>query len=68
FSSAVMAQNALGRTGAGFDSDETAFELFYRFALTGAVQLKPDLHVIHRPGGVSGKGVVVGTLRIEVTL
>ncbi|MCA9502235.1 MAG: carbohydrate porin [Myxococcota bacterium] len=56
------------RAGAGFDSDETAFELFYRFALTGAVQLKPDLHVIHRPGGVSGKGVVVGTLRIEVTL
>jgi carbohydrate-selective porin OprB len=53
---------------AGFPSDETAVELFYRLQLTSFFSLKPDLQIIDDPGGLHEDTAVVGTLRFEVGL
>ena len=45
---------------------ETAIELFYKWQITPAVSLKPDLHYIISPGG-DGRDAVVATLRLEVS-
>lgn len=58
-----------GESGAGFDGDETAGELFYKLQLTPALSLKPDLQYILNPGGdPSLDDALVATLRIELTL
>lgn len=63
-SRAVLSDEA----GAGFDEDETAIELFYKFQLTPSVSIKPDLHYILNPSGDSTvDDAVVGTLRVEIT-
>lgn len=56
-------------TGSGFDADESAFEFFYKFEVTPAVSLKPDVQWIANPGGVkSADDALVFTLRLDVTL
>src|SRR5690606_33528741 len=53
--------------GAAFDGDETAVELYYRFALTPFIHLTPDLQWIGNPSGDPGvDDAVVGALRLEV--
>ncbi|MFO1076509.1 MAG: carbohydrate porin [Planctomycetota bacterium] len=53
---------------AGFQGDETAFELFYKLQLTPAISLKPDLQFIVDPGGdPTVDDALVGTLRFEFT-
>jgi len=50
--------------GAGIDDHgETALELFYRFALTKWLILKPDLQYVVDPGG----DALVATLRVSIT-
>jgi porin len=52
---------------AGFDGDETAFELYYRFNLTPFIHLTPDLQwVINPSGDPSIDDAVVGALRLEI--
>ena len=53
----------------GFDADESAFEFFYKFEVTPAISLKPDLQYITHPGGVkTADDALVFTLRLDVTL
>lgn len=52
---------------AGFDEDETVFEVFYRFQVTPAMSIKPDLQYVLNPGGDPAlDDAVVGGVRIEV--
>jgi porin len=55
--------------GAGYTSTgEWALETFYKVVLTPWFDLKPDLQVIHNPGGVAGRGdAVVGSIQALVT-
>lgn len=56
-------------TGSGFDADESAFEFYYKFEVTPAISLKPDLQYITNPGGVkTADDALVFTLRLDVTL
>jgi porin len=55
--------------GSGFDADESAFEFFYKFEVTPAVSLKPDVQWITNPGGVkAADDALVFTLRLDVAL
>ncbi len=52
---------------AGFGASETSIELFYDFALTPALHLKPDLQYFINPGGDSSiENAFVGTLRLTL--
>lgn len=56
-------------TGSGFDADESAFEFYYKFEVTPAISLKPDLQYITNPGGVkTADDAFVFTLRLDVAL
>ncbi|MCB9875981.1 MAG: carbohydrate porin [Planctomycetes bacterium] len=53
--------------GAGTPENELALELLYKFQLTPAVSLKPELQYITNPGGLSGvDDALVGLLRVEM--
>ncbi|MCA8976894.1 MAG: carbohydrate porin [Planctomycetes bacterium] len=53
--------------GAGFGTDETSLEFFYRVQLTPAISIKPDLQYIMGPGGdPSVDDALVGALRVEI--
>lgn len=56
-------------SGSGFDADESALEFFYKYEVTPAISLKPDLQYITNPGGVkTADDALVFTLRLDVTL
>lgn len=48
------------------DHHELAYELFYKFQLTPALAIKPDLQYITNPGGTGLPDAFVATLRIEM--
>ena len=55
--------------GAGFDTDETVVELFYRFRVTPYLRIQLDVQYVSHPSG--GNDVVrgvVASVRIEVAL
>ncbi len=55
-------------TGSTFDGDETVFELLYRFQVTPAMSLKPDLQYVLNPSGdPSVDDALVGMVRMELT-
>ena len=52
---------------AGTPDDEIAYELLYKFALTPAVSLKPEMQYITSPGGDdTADDLLVGLLRLEI--
>lgn len=52
---------------AGYGASETSFELFYDFALTPALHIKPDLQYFMNPSGdASIDNALVGTLRLTI--
>lgn len=54
--------------GSTLDGDETIFEVLYRFQLTPAMSLKPDLQYVINPGGdPTIDDALVGMLRVELT-
>lgn len=54
-------------TGATFEGDETAVELYYRLSLTPFFHITPDLQWIGNPSGdPSVDDAVVGALRFEI--
>jgi porin len=54
-------------SGAAFEGDETAVELYYRFNLTPFIHLTPDVQWIGNPSGDPNvDDAVVGALRFEV--
>lgn len=56
-------------TGSPFDANESVFEFVYKFEVTPAISLKPDLQYIANPGGVkSADDALVLTLRLDMTL
>ncbi len=56
-------------TGSAFDADESVIEFFYKFEVTPAVSLKPDVQWISNPGGVkSADDALVLTLRLDMNL
>lgn len=53
---------------AGFDSDETAVEVFYKVQVAPWFSMKPDVQFIRNPGGDSSiDTTVVGAIRFEIT-
>lgn len=53
--------------GAGFSDDEVAWELFYKFQVTPAFSLRPDVQFIFNPSGDETiDDAVVGGLRVEI--
>jgi porin len=53
--------------GAGFESDETTIEVYYRWNITPFVHLVPDLQFVFDPFGSEQVGdAVVGSLRVTV--
>lgn len=55
-------------TGYGFDGNETAYELYYRFQLTGFLSLLTDFQWIAQPSGVKGDtDLFVAGTRLELT-
>lgn len=53
---------------AGFDHDETVFEVFYRWQLTPWASVKPDIQYILRPGGDPDiDDALVAGVRFEVS-
>ncbi len=56
-------------TGSPYDANESVFEFFYKFEVTPAISLKPDVQWIMNPGGVmTADDALVLTLRLDVTL
>ena len=52
---------------AGTADDETSFELLYKFAVTPAFSVKPELQYITNPGGIDATDdVLAALLRIEI--
>jgi carbohydrate-selective porin OprB len=52
---------------AGFDEDETAFELFYGLRVNDHLAVKPDLQYIMNPSGDTAvDDALVGTIRLEI--
>lgn len=52
---------------AGYDGNETAYELYYRFRLSGFLSLLTDFQYIAQPSGTKGKSdVLVSGLRVEL--
>lgn len=53
---------------AGYRSDETAIELYYRMQIHDSLVLQPDLQFIRDPSGDPGiPDALIGTLRFEVS-
>ena len=56
-------------TGSPYDANESSLEFFYKFEVTPAISLKPDIQYILNPGGVkTADDALVFTLRLDVTL
>lgn len=54
--------------GASFQDDETLIELMYKFQVTPAISVRPDLQFIFNPSGAPDvDDAVVGAIRIEIT-
>ncbi len=51
---------------AGFSGDETVIELFYEWAVTPSLSIKPDIQWISNPGAAGGDDAIVATLRCTV--
>ena len=55
-------------SGAGFDDDEFALDVYYRLAVTPAVFVQPELQYIVNPSGDSSiDNALVGGIRVGVT-
>lgn len=53
--------------GAGYESDETVIELYYRISITPFVHVVPDLQFVFDPSGSEDVGdAVVGSLRVSI--
>ncbi len=53
---------------AGLPEDETAYEVFYRFAITPFLSITPDLQLITNPGGTGTiDDALVGGVRVEIS-
>jgi porin len=52
---------------AGFTDDEFSIELFYEYALTPSVTIKPDIQWVSHPGGGATDDALVGTLRCVIS-
>ena len=64
----VYASHAVLSSAAGFDRDETVFEVFYRWQLTPWATIKPDIQYILHPGGDAGTDdALVAGVRFEVS-
>jgi carbohydrate-selective porin OprB len=54
-------------SAAGFQRDESVWELFYQFQVTEFLAIKPDFQWIQHPGGVATRAdAVVATLRLTL--